>query len=76
MSRPVCYDLINLVFVEVGYLKQEQKNRENMNKVLDEIKRGREDTVVYYYRDGEGNQCPYFIYEFGCAWNEDEDEDD
>jgi len=76
MSRPICFDLINQVLVEVGYLKQEHKNRENMNNVLDEIKGGREHTVVYYYLDGEGNRCPYFLYEYNCACNEDTDDEE
>ena len=76
MSRPICYDLIDTIFAEVGLIKEKQKNKENMNNVLSVIKNNSDNTVVYFYKDGEGNDCPYYLYEYGCSFNEDEDEDD
>ena len=66
MARPVCFDLIDKILGEVGKLKEEKKNRENMNKVIENIRVNRGCTIVYTYKDGNGGETPYFLYEFGC----------
>lgn len=77
MSRPICFDLINKVFQEVGYIKQEMGARGNMDKIINEIKTQRHYLIVYYYKDGGGNDCPYFIWEYDCCFHEyDSDSDD
>ena len=78
MARPVCFDLIDKILGEVGKLKEEKKNSENMNKVIENIRVNREYTIVYTYKDGNGGETPYFLYEFGCFYTEvgSESEDD
>tara|TARA_R110000744_G_scaffold80355_1_gene157760 strand:+ start:417 stop:656 length:240 start_codon:yes stop_codon:yes gene_type:complete len=78
MARPVCFDLIDKILGEVGKLKEEKKNTENMNKVIENIRVNREYTIVYTYKDGNGGETPYFLYEFGCFYTEvgSESEDD
>tara|TARA_R110002153_G_scaffold213448_2_gene366001 strand:- start:2179 stop:2418 length:240 start_codon:yes stop_codon:yes gene_type:complete len=78
MARPVCFDLIDKILGEVGKLKEEKKNTENMNKVIENIRVNLEYTIVYTYKDGNGGETPYFLYEFGCFYTEvgSESEDD
>ena len=78
MARPVCFDLIDKILGEVGKLKEEKKNTENMNKVIENIRVNRGCTIVYTYKDGNGGETPYFLYEFGCFYTEvgSESEDD
>ena len=75
MSRPICFDLINKVFQEVGYIKQEMEARENMDKIINEIKTEGYNLAVYYYKDGLGNDCPYQLWEFTAKYQYDSDSD-
>ena len=77
MSRPICFDLINKVFQEVGTLKQNQKYKDNMDQVVGLIKNEGGFLEIYkraevaYTYDAQGNvvggvvsRRPFRLYEF------------
>jgi hypothetical protein len=76
MSRTICFDLIDKVFQEVGYIKKEMQARENMDKIINEIKTEGYNLPIYYYKDGLGNDCPYQLWEFNCHCHDYESDSD
>jgi len=52
-SRPVCFDLISSIFTEVGYIKQEQQQRQNMAKIVKLF----EDAVTRQDPQDDGMYC-------------------
>jgi len=52
-SRPLCFDLINEVFTEVGYLKEIQQNKQKYNKVLEFFKEGLISNLPDTWAEGE-----------------------
>jgi len=75
MSRPICFDLIDRILGEVGRIKETEKNKRNMDKVINLIKTEGYYLPVYYYKDGEGNDCPFQLWEFTAKYQYDSDSD-
>jgi len=49
-------------------------HKKKMNDIFEQILGTR---PIYYYEDGEGNQCPQYVWEdFGYDWGGSEDESD
>jgi len=75
MSRPICFDLIDKILGEVGKIKETEKNKRNMDKVINLIKTEGYNLPVYYFKDGEGNDCPYQLWEFTANYEYDIERD-
>lgn len=79
MSRPICFDLINKIIGEVGKIKETEKNKRNMDKVINLIKTEGYNLPVYYYKgtaDWMGRTWrPYRLYEFTAKYQYDSDSD-
>jgi len=77
MSRALCYDLIDKIIGEVGKIKETEKNKRNMDKVINLIKTEGYNLVVYYYKAVAGRtvyDCPYRLWEFTAKYQYDSED--
>ena len=61
-------DVLGLLEDKVKHSRQKQYWKNKFTSIIKDLN---EETPVFYYKDGEGELCAYYLWEFNCSESED-----
>jgi len=67
LFNTICDDIIGMIIEEKKIIDETKKNKEKFDETIELIDYFQEETIVYWYRDGTGEKCPYYLWEFNCC---------